>query len=199
MDIYEHLKKGVRKSKNKVGIFICGASGSGKSSNKETILNKIKFQKSYISINLDEIILQSNQVEDSRGTLDFVLKHAVEDGYSIVYDGTCRYPKYVSHRMNFVKQHDYKIILVIVYADLKTILERIKKRHEQPLTEDFVKNVYNEVSKKVEYFMNMKDIDEVYLFSNETERTKMVFSRKDKKITCSSPDSNFYFDVSQYC
>lgn len=199
MDIYERLKKGVRKQKTKTAVFICGASGSGKSSNRKAILNGMNFSKTHISINLDDIITESKQVEHSRKTLDLILKETVKDGYSLVYDGTCRYPKYVSHRMSFVKQHGYKIILAIVYADLKTVLERIKKRHEQPLTEEFVKNVYDEVSRKVEYFMNFKEVDEVYLFTNETERTKLVFSRDEKRIHCISPNEQFYFDVSQYC
>jgi len=199
MDIYERLKKGVRKQKTKTAVFICGTSGSGKSSNRKTILNEMNFSKTYISINLDDIITESKQVDHSRGTLDFILKETVNDGYSLVYDGTCRYPKYVSHRMSYVKQHGYKIILAIVYADLNTILERIKKRHEQPLTEDFVKTVYHEVSKKVEFFMNFKEIDEVYLFSNESERTKLVFSRDEKRVHCISPNEQFYFDISRYC
>lgn len=198
-DIYEHLKKGVRKQKNKTAIFLCGASGSGKTSNRKTILDKIKFQKSYVSINLDDIIALNKSPDNARKIVVDLFERTINDGYSILYDGTCRYPPFVKDKINQLKNNNYKIVLVINYAKLETVIERVKQRKHQLTPISIVKNIYSEISKKADEYMNMKDIDELYLFSNENERTKMVFSRVEKKIHCISPDDNFYFDVSQYC
>ena len=165
--IYKKLTKGVRRSKT--AIFLCGASGSGKSTTRDSILNKIKFKHSHVLLNLDDIIGYKERVSESRKTLINLFRRAVEDGYPVLYDGTCRYPPFIEKIINeILKDKGYKIILVLNYASLDKVIERVKQ------------------------------IDELYLFSNETQ-SKMVFSRKDKKIKCVSPDSDFYFDVSKHC
>ena len=47
--------------------------------------------------------------------------------------------------------------------------------------------------------MDVKNIDEIYFFSNEGEQMKIIFSRKEKSIKCISSKEEFYFDVSKYC
>jgi len=195
--IYKKLTKGVRRSKT--AIFLCGASGSGKSTTRDSILNKIKFKHTHVLLNLDDIIVYKERVSESRKTLINLFRRAVEDGYPVLYDGTCRYPPFIEKIIDeILKDKGYKVVLVLNYASLDKVIERVKQRFHQQTPIETVKEIYEELSQKAEEYMSMKNIDELYLFSNETQ-SKMVFSRKDKKIKCVSPDSDFYFDVSKYC
>jgi hydroxymethylpyrimidine pyrophosphatase-like HAD family hydrolase len=100
--------------------------------------------------------------------------------------------------MKQLKEGGYKIILGIMYASLGTVLGRVRRRVEQPLDKDIAKDIYQHLKKNVETYMSVSEIDEVYLYNNE-QTSKLIYSRKAKKIYCLSPESNFYFDVSKYC
>lgn len=197
-EIYKSLTKGIRRSKNKTIVFLCGASGSGKTTSRQTILNEIKMKNTYITINLDDITKYDIKYDEARTILKQLFTKSVKDGYNILYDGTCRFPSYVRNLMEETVNEKYKIILVINYAELSTVVRRVKQRVDQPMPSNLVKQVYSEISKNASKYMNMDQIDELYLVSNE-EGSKIIFSRKDKEIKCISPESSFYFDVSKYC
>lgn len=201
MEIYEHLKKGVRKQKNKVIVFLCGAAGSGKTSHRKYILNQINFKNTFIEINLDDLVAfyDIRYSTDSRKVLSELLEKASDDGYSILYDTTCRYPPSILNKIESIKEKGYKIILTMNYTSLPKIIERVKKRTNQPIPEDTVKKYFDELMKNAEKYMDVNTIDEIYLFSNNSDQMKMFFSKKDKVIKCTSPDEEFYFDVSKYC
>lgn len=123
---------------------------------------------------------------------------AIEDGYSILYDATCRDKSNIVARMKELKQKNYKIVLGIVYASLGTVLGRVHRRTEQPLDESIARDIYSHLKRNVESYMSLTEVDEVYLYNNE-KTSKLIFMRKANKVFCLSPQSNFYFDVSKYC
>jgi len=197
-EIYNFLTKGIRKPKHKVAIFLCGAAGTGKTSSKETFLDDAKIKTTFVNINIDEIRPMVGTQEEARKVLVSIFNNAVNDGYSILYDGTCRDKTNILNRIKFLKENQYKIILGITYTSLNTALKRIQERTDQPLDETIARDIYLHLKRNVETYMKLDDIDEVYLYNNE-KLTKLVFTRKLKRISCISPNSNFYFDISKYC
>ena len=196
--IYEDLTTGVRKpTKNKVGIFMCGTSGAGKTVNRDKYLEDMGLKTTYVLLNLDNIWAIS-QHEDARAIFKQIILKTIEDGYSFYYEGTCRSPGYIVPKMQEAKKNGYIVKLGFVYADLDTVLKRIKERVDQPTTTDFAKLVYSQVKKHAAGYMNLDLFDEIYLYNN-TKTSKLIFYKDKKEVECISPTSKFYFDVSKYC
>lgn len=197
-EIYKDLTSGVRKpTKNKVGIFMCGTSGAGKTTNRAKYLEDMGLKTTHVLLNLDNIWAIS-QHEDARAIFKQIILKTIEDGYSFYYEGTCRSPGYILPKMQEAKKNGYTIKLGFVYADLDTVIKRIKERVDQPTTVDFAKLVYSQVKKHAAEYMNMDLFDEIYLYNN-TKTSKLIFYKDKKEVQCISPTSKFYFDVSKYC
>ena len=196
--LYKALTKGVRKPKRKIALFLCGAAGSGKTTTRDMFLNDAKIQTSFVTLNIDQIRPTIGSQEAARPVFQHLIDRTIEDGYSFLYDGTCRDKNNITRRIRELKQKGYRIILGITYASLGTVLGRVQRRTDQHLEDDKVRDIYDHLKKHVELYMSMDEIDEVYLYTNETS-TKLIFTRKANKVTCISPTSAFYFDVSTYC
>lgn len=198
-ELYEQITKGVRKpSKNKVGLFLCGTAGSGKTSGRDRFLHDAQVKTSFVYLNVDDIRQHTGSQEKARIIMKQLFHRIIEDGYSFLWDATCRNKSEVIESMHLVKSRGYKIVLGMVYASLKTALERIRKRTNQPLDESIARDIFRHMSQNAETYMSVSDIDEIYLYNNE--RTfSLIFSRSKKTIKCVSPDTDFYFDVSEYC
>jgi predicted ABC-type ATPase len=197
-EIYKSLTKGVRKPKQKVALFLCGAAGSGKTTSRSTFLDDAQMKTTFVTLNIDEVRPIVGTQELARKVFVELVDKAIDDGYSILYDATCRDKSNIVARMKQLKEKNYKIVLGITYASLKTVLERVRRRTEQPLDESIAKEIYQHLKKNVETYMGLGEIDEVYLYNNE-QTSKLIYVRKSKKVFCMSPESNFYFDVSKYC
>lgn len=197
-DLYKEITKGVRRSKNKVALFLCGAAGSGKTSSKEQFLKDAGIKTTFVTLNIDEIRPRVGTHEATKTVFNSLVDQTIEDGYSFLYDGTCRDKISMNQRIQSLDDKGYKIVMGITYASLGTVLGRVRRRTDQPLEDDVVKDVYFHLRKNVEQYMNVKAIDEVYLYNNENSM-KLIFKRKDETVTCVSPNSRFYFDVSKYC
>jgi len=194
-EIYKSLTKGVRRPKNKVAMFMCGAAGTGKTSLRDRFLSDIGMKTSFVYLNLDDIKADRNT---AREILKSLVKRTVEDGYSLLWDATCRNKSEILAEMSSMKSKGYKIVLGMVYASLNTVLKRIKKRTEQPVEESVVRDIYQHMMRSAEVYMNKDSIDEIYLYNNE-KTAILMFSKSDKSVQCHSPDLKFYFDVSKYC
>jgi predicted ABC-type ATPase len=152
----------------------------------------------YVKLNIDDIRPQVGTQEAARKVFVQLIDKTIEDGYSFLYDGTCRDRKNTVMRIKEAKEKGYTIILGITYASLGTVLNRIRKRVNQPLDDELVRDIYAHLKRNVETYMSVGDIDELYLYNNE-KSTKLIFYKDNKKVMCVSPDSQFYFDVSKYC
>lgn len=195
--VYSRITKNVHKpKKHKVAIFVCGASGTGKTTMRYKFLNDAKIKTSLVYINLDDI--KEVGREEARKILNHSLLRAIEDGYSIFYDGTCRNKSDIKETMRLMKSKDYKIIMGMTYTTLPTALRRLEERREQYISEKDAKDIYQHMSKNAEVYMDSKDIDELYLYNNEV-KTTLIFKRTSKNVECILPNERFYFDVSKYC
>ena len=197
-EIYQQLTKGVRKPKNKVAIFLCGAAGSGKTTSRDMFLKDAGIKTTFVTLNIDDIRPKIGSQEAARGVFVKLIDQTIQDGYSFLYDGTCRDRKNTVTRIKEAKNNGYKIVLGITYASLGTVLNRIRKRVNQPLEDELVREIYGHLKKNIETYMSVDEIDEVYLYNNE-KSTKLIFYKDAKEVHCVSPDSKFYFDVSKYC
>lgn len=197
-DLYKHITKGIRKPKNRVAIFLCGAAGSGKTTTRTIFLQDVGMKTTYVTLNIDDIRAQVGTQEEARKVFVKLIDKTIEDGYSFLYDGTCRDRKNTVMRIKEAKQQGYTVILGITYASLGTVLKRIRKRVDQPLDSELARDIYNHLKRNVETYMSIDDVDELYLYNNE-KSTKLIFYRDDKKVTCIDPEAQFYFDVSNYC
>lgn len=197
-ETYKKLTNGVRKpTKNKIGVFVCGGSGAGKTMNRQKYIKDIGLRTSYVLLNVDDL-REYFKYEESRTIFIELVPKVIEDGYSFYYEGTCRYPSKSLIEMKFAKDHGYSLKLIIVYADLDTVVERIKERMNQSTPPGFGKKVFYQLKAHAESYMRYDLFDEIFLYNNQGT-SKMIFHKGKKTIECISPESEFYFDVSKYC
>lgn len=197
-EIYHQLTKGVRKSKHKTALFLCGAAGSGKTTTRSMFLKDAGMKTTFVTLNIDDIRPIVGSQDAARTVFGELVKKTMQDGYSFLYDGTCRDKSNIVSRIKDLDKNGYKVVLGIVYAPLDTVLKRVRQRVSQPLEEKLVKDIYEHLKKNVETYMTMDEIDELYLYNNETT-SKLVFHKSKKRVQCILPDTEFYFDVSKYC
>jgi predicted ABC-type ATPase len=193
---FEILTKYVHKpKKHKVALFLCGAAGTGKTSSKTHFLKDVGQTTSYVNLNIDNLYLQMGKKGNFTKTFDSLLNRTIEEGYSFLYDKTCRQFNEVDELMKRLKEKGYIVKLGIVYATLKHVLERLKKRHDQILPQHVAKEIYKEFSKIANQYMN---VDELFLYNNDLT-TKLIFRREKGRVKCIDPNAKFYFDISSYC
>lgn len=198
-ELYVSITQNVRKpTKHKTALFLCGASGVGKTKYRNTFLKDVKFTSSYVYLNLDDIVAAIKDRNKSRVLLESLLNRTIQDGYSIFLDATCRNYTYISNTITLLKNKEYRIIFGLMYAPLTVVLDRVQKRIDQPSTETIVKDIYTHLSKNAEKYMSLDELDEMYLYNNE-QTSVLMFKKKDKMIKCITPNLDFYFDVSKYC
>ena len=196
MEVYEKLIKGVRRpTKNKIALFLCGAAGTGKTVTRDDFLKDARMQRTYVYLNVDNVWNMLGKKGDISEAYNLIIEKVISAGYSFVYDGTCRNFNNLHKLIEYSKQKGYNVKIGIIYANLKTVLERLKKRKEQPLNEKLAKEIYQEFSRVANKYMNL---DEIYLYNNDSE-SKLIYSKKNKIIQCIHPEMNFYFDVKDYC
>lgn len=197
--IYHQLTKGVHKpKKNKIAVFLCGSSGTGKTTTKQKILKDVGINGTFVDLNIDRITQIIGSREDAFQMYGKLIRRTIEDGYSFLYDGTCRDKGSMLRRIFLVKQNGYRVIMGITYTTLQTALDRILARTDQPVPADIAKEIYQQVSKVAEGFMKSKNIDDIYLYNNEHTATLLLHKAKSE-IQCFHSDMDFYFDVSNYC
>lgn len=197
--VYAQITKGVHKpKKNKIAVFLCGSSGTGKTTTKQQILNDSGLKGTYVDLNIDHLTQMVGSREKAFQMFGYLIRKTIEDGYSFLYDGTCRDKGSMARRILLARQSGYRTVMGITYTSLQTALSRILRRTEQPVPEDVVREIYGQVSNVAEGFVNSKNIDEVYLYNNEHTST-LMFRKAKKEIQCLHSDMDFYFDVSEYC
>lgn len=196
--LYAHITKGVRKpSKNKVALLSCGASGAGKTTSRKRFIEDSGMRSTFVTLNLDDYWKHAKSREEARALYRNLVTRTIDDGYSFLFDATCRYTPDVSKLINSLHNRGYIVKLSITYAKLRTILERVSKRVHQPVNPFFAKHVYEEIKKNIENLMK-EDLDEIYLYDNEST-TRLIYHKTAKKISCLMPEADFYFDISKYC
>lgn len=179
----------------KIGFLICGPSGTGKSSHISKMLNNAGITEELDLIDPDKINEDSHK-KQSEKAFQTVL-NSIDSGKSFIYIATCGGTSIILDILSKMKKKKYRTIVAIPYTTLGTALKRIAERTDQPVSEDVVRDLHSFFAKKAERFMNMKNLDEVYLYNNETD-FNLLLKMKNKKVICSK-NSEFYFDISKYC
>jgi len=179
-----------------VGLLVCGAPGTGKSSHVLKVLENAGFEGEFVLVDPDKIKADSH-AEQSAAAIE-LLQETINERKDVVYVGSCVGVSTMNDILKMMKAKKYRTIVAVSYSSLSTSLKRIAARKEQPLDVDIASEVHRYFATKAERYMNLHSIDEIYLYNNETE-FNLLFSRKKKKITCSDPHGEFYFDVSKYC
>lgn len=198
-EIFYKITRNVRRpAKHKKAIFSCGASGTGKTTNRSQFLKDAGLKTTHVYLNVDRVRYLAGSHEKGRLLLKHLVKRTIEEKYSILLDATCHDQKNIVELMKTLKDAGYIITLAMTYAKLDTVIERAEKRVTQAVDEDLVHDIYQHMKKTAETYMSVDDIDEIYLYNNE-ETSKLIFYRGRKRMQCISPTTEFYFDVSQYC
>ena len=179
-----------------VGVLICGPPGTGKSSNIPLVLKNADFKDEFVLVDPDKIKADSHAEQSLKAIV--LLAETIDDHKNVLYVGSCLSVSKMNAILKKMKSKKYRTIVAIAYTSLSTALKRIASRKDQPLDADIASEVYTYFSTKAQRYMNLPAIDEIYLYNNETD-FNLLFSRKKKKIMCSDPEGEFYFDVSKYC
>ena len=179
-----------------VGLLICGPPGTGKSSNIPLVLKNADFKDEFVLVDPDKITADTHAEQSSKAIV--LLAETVDERKDVVYVGSCLSVSAINAILKKMKSKKYRTVVAIAYSSLSTALKRIAARKDQPLDADIASEVYTYFSTKAQRYMNLPAIDEIYLYNNETD-FNLLFSRKKKKIKCSDPHGEFYFDVSKYC
>lgn len=193
--VYTQLTSGVHKpKKHKVALFLCGSSGTGKTSSRKIFLKDANINTTLVTLNADELWTMTHN-KNVKQLLHDLFQKTINDGYSFIIDGTCREVDYTKSLMEEARRKGYGVKLGMVYSNLSTTLTRLANRKHQPLREEIGRMVYKQVSEIAEKYM---DSEEIYLYNNDHTST-LIYSKTDQGITCIHPNANFYFDVSNYC
>jgi len=179
-----------------IGVLVCGAPGTGKSTHVHKVLLNAGFEGEFVLVDPDKIKADSH-AEQTSGAFE-LLKETVSEKKDVVYVGSCVGVSTMNDILKTMKAKKYRTVVAVSYTSLSTSLKRIAARKDQVLDPDIASEVHRYFATKAERYMNLHSIDEIYLYNNETE-FNLLFSRKKKKITCSDPHGEFYFDVSKYC
>jgi predicted ABC-type ATPase len=183
--------------KHKIALFLCGGSGTGKTSSRERILLDAKLTTPYVYINVDTYRTEMS-AKQAQEMVHHMVEKSIVEGKSFVLDATCRNTATIIGYMNEAKRHGFKVVLSMIYATLGTTLDRIEKRPQQTVPSDVVKTIYTELKRKAERYMHVESIDELYLYNNE-HTTTLLLNKKNDIISCRHPHMKFYFDIKQFC
>lgn len=195
-EIYARLTKGIRKPRvHKIAVLICGAPGTGKTSNEKHILNDANIHTQLVSLNSDEILKITNNRTTALELTTNIGHRLMSDGYSFVWQASCVYPPPKLHFTEKLKAAGYNVIMGITFASLNIATDRISHRTDQPLDERFIRAAHTEFKRKGHVYLEDPNIDELYLYNNDASM-KLIYERKHNVVYCHSPGGNFYFD---YC
>lgn len=189
----DELVKGVRKPKHKIALFLCGSSGTGKTSSVNRVIEDAGLRTTFVYLNADKL----RDTVRSYEALQELAFRIMKEGYSIVWDKTCRNVGETQKEIMEFKKHGYKTILSMLYANVDTVVKRVSSRTEQPIPEDVVRRIFRELRSKAERYLET-DVDELFLYNNDRTLT-LIFHKNKKHVTCLSPKTKFYFDISEYC
>ena len=105
-EIYKELISGVRKpKKNKIGIFMCGTAGAGKTTYHKKYVEEMGLKTTYVLLNLDNIWAATKRA-DSKTILDYAISKTIEDGYSFYHEGTCKSPDTILPKVEEAKKNE---------------------------------------------------------------------------------------------
>lgn len=194
-EIYDRLTKGIRKPRvHKIAVLICGAPGTGKTTNEKRVLNDANIHTQIVLLNADDVIKFVNDRKTSIEITKNIAHRLIDDGYSFIWQASCRFPNAKLRFTEKLKHAGYNVVMAITFASLNIAVERVLKRTSQaPIAESIVRSAHKEFSSKGHVYLEDPNIDELYLYNND-ESIKLIYERKNNIVFCYSPDSNFYFE-----
>jgi predicted ABC-type ATPase len=175
-----------------IGILICGPSGVGKTSNLSKIFDKVGAHPEILD---PDKRTEKEHSERSSRTLDQVHEY-IQEKKEFAYVATCGGITVIKDLLKKMKHQGYRTVVAIVYTSVETALERISQR-EQETPHEVILDLHQFFSKKAEYYMKARNVDELLLYNNES-KFLLLLDKKARKIHCHSKES-FYFDISPYC
>ena len=130
--------------KNKIAIFICGSGGSGKSTLSKQLFPdfeiidvdiiyesllienglglKIKDFTTENKIFADQLFESAKELNEQKLSLE------IEKGSNLVIDTIGRNPNVIMNQRNLLSKMGYLTFMLMVYSELETCVERVKKR-----------------------------------------------------------------------
>ena len=190
-EVYSYVVKGVRKpTKHKRVLFLCGASGTGKTTHASKFLEDAEMHTSYVYLNIDELGKVFPYIR--RDAIPELLVRDTNDGYSVFVDATCRIRRTYVSIIDDLLRKGYRITMGVMYVPLETALSRVASRTEQPIPERVVRDIYAHTKRNIESYMHLP---ELFLYSNG----RLVFQKNGESVTCPNPSAPFYFPLSKYC
>lgn len=175
-----------------IGILICGPSGVGKTSNLSKIFDKVGAHPEILDPDKRS---EKEHTQRSAKTLEQVYEF-ISEKRDFAYVATCGGISIIKDLLKKMKDLNYRTVVAIVYTSVDTAIERISQR-EQETPQEVILDLHQFFTKKAEYYMKARNVDELLLYNNES-KFLLLLDKKDKKIHCHSKDS-FYFDISPYC
>jgi predicted ABC-type ATPase len=190
-EVYSYVTQGVRKPRlHRRVLFLCGAAGSGKTTFTSTFLKDADMHTSYVYLNIDELVKRFSHLR--RDAVPDLLMRAVDDGYSVFVDGTCRNRRTYLPIFEDLLRRKIRITMGIMYVSLETALSRIAGRKDQSIPPDVVRDIYMHTKRNIESYMHLP---EVFLYSHDD----LVLYKKGSHVECPNPSAPFYFPLSRYC
>ena len=190
-EVYTHITRGVRKpTKHKRVLFLCGASGTGKTTHAPKFLEDANMHASYVYLNIDELAKVFPDIR--RDAIPDLLVRATNDGYSVFVDATCRIRRTYLSIIDTLLQKGYRVTMGIMYVPLETALSRVAARKEQPIPADVVRDIYAHTKRNIESYMHLP---ELFLYSNG----RLVYHKENGVVECPNPSAPFYFPLSRHC
>jgi predicted ABC-type ATPase len=174
-----------------IGLLICGPSGVGKSSNIQKIFQRVGTHPDILDPDKRS---EKEHSERSAKTLEQVYEY-IQSRKEFAYVATCGGISIIKDLLKKMKDQGYRTVMVIVYTSLETAIERVAQR-EQHTPEEVIRDLHAFFTRKAEYYMKARNVDQLLLYNNESTFS-LLLDKKGKRIHCSK--GSFYFDISSYC
>lgn len=199
--------------KSPLAIFICGVSGSGKTSIINQIKKEFKLSK-FAYINPDEVIMKLPYWKKTHDTaslyplissvfLEEFEERVFKSKHHFIYDKVCRFPDMQLYLFPILKKLGYTIKYIVNYVSLETSKKRVHERaktEHRDLSDKYIENIYKTIQQEYSLILKKhfrKWIDEIRFYNMEKE-PRLILQQKGNIITCDK-EHTFYINLDKFC